>query len=224
MQRINRMIAMALSKKESYMKLASSFIIIGLVLAVMLAGDAHGTDPDVKCQAAKLKAAGKYAACRLKEESKAASRGTPVDYTKCEQKFADKWTKAESRAVKSGSACPSEGDFDYIHDSLALCSTNVEQIVGGGPDGSRCCAVAAGWCVWSDLASCEQVEGTPGNIDSSCNGATGECSRGTPQPGPCCDWGSFCISGPIITEQNCLDQGSTSFFGSAICTVDGDCL
>src|SRR5262245_2055141 len=58
-----------------------------------------------KCEAAKNKAAGKYAFCRQKAEAKAIKTGDPVDYSKCDTNYSTKWASAEG-----GGMCPTTGD------------------------------------------------------------------------------------------------------------------
>ena len=45
--------------------------------------------------------------CRLKAEAKAIKTGDPVDYTKCNTKYASKWMSAETNG---GGMCPTIGD------------------------------------------------------------------------------------------------------------------
>lgn len=80
------------------------FIFLGVLL---IAGPAGAVDPAAKCEAAKLKEAGKYGLCRLKAESRAVKKGEPAVYTKCDAKFVEKWGGAET---KYGGACPTSGD------------------------------------------------------------------------------------------------------------------
>jgi hypothetical protein len=81
--------------------------IIGIVLAC-LATQALGGTPAQKCEAAKLKIAGKYNFCRLKAEAKAVKTGDPVDYSKCDDSLALKWGSAETYG---GGQCPTNGDL-----------------------------------------------------------------------------------------------------------------
>jgi hypothetical protein len=64
-------------------------------------------DPADKCEAAKLKEAGKYHFCRMKAESKAVKKSEAADYGKCVAKFNDKWPLIEQ---KGEGACPTNGD------------------------------------------------------------------------------------------------------------------
>ncbi len=92
------------------MKRASEMIgaLAMLVATLLLAGGAAAVTDAEKCEAAKLKTAGKYSFCRQKAEAKAVKTGDPVDYSKCDENYADKWAKAESNAGMG--VCPSEGD------------------------------------------------------------------------------------------------------------------
>lgn len=84
---------------RSVMSAAALFVLVPALASA-------ATDAE-KCQAAKLKEAAKYSACRLKAEAKAAKTGAAPDFTKCDAKFAPKWTGAETKA---GGACPVNGD------------------------------------------------------------------------------------------------------------------
>ncbi len=84
-----------------------SIALIGLGLMLGLPTNVQALDPDLKCNADKVKEAGKYSFCRLKAESKAIKKGEAPDYTKCDSKYSDKWQKAESKAE---GACLTNGD------------------------------------------------------------------------------------------------------------------
>jgi hypothetical protein len=75
-------------------------------------------DPAAKCQAVKLKLSGKYAACRLIEDSKAIKTGTPPDYTTCETRLSEAWAKVEAAYPTE---CPTLGDLGVVEESLAQC-------------------------------------------------------------------------------------------------------
>ena len=93
-----------------------------VTLALLLALGRHGRalDPGPRCQAGKNKEAGKYAACRQKAEAKAITTGDPADYTKCDEKFFDKWARLEGNAGRrvSGRHCDPNSLADFITDSL----------------------------------------------------------------------------------------------------------
>jgi hypothetical protein len=81
-----------------------------MACALLGAGQAWGADPAVKCQGATLKAAAKYTTCRLLAAANAARAFLDPDYSRCDTSFMSAWTKAEERALSSGSPCWSTDD------------------------------------------------------------------------------------------------------------------
>lgn len=80
-------------------------VVLGLMLAP--ASSARAGDPAVarvKCEAAKLQAAGNRAACIAKERAKAWA-GKPSDPGKCETKFIQAIRTADDAAAKKDAAC-----------------------------------------------------------------------------------------------------------------------
>jgi hypothetical protein len=99
-------------------------------LAVLLiAGSASAVDPADKCQADKLKEAGKYGFCRLKAESKAVKKGEAPDYGKCDLKYGEKWPSIESKA---GGACPTSGDEAAISGEVTDQTDLLTLLLSGG--------------------------------------------------------------------------------------------
>jgi dienelactone hydrolase len=82
-----------------------------------------------KCEAAKLKEAGKACACRLGVAAKALSKGITPDFSKCASKLADAFTKAE---VKGGGACPSSGEEPTVDGRLVALVTDVSTALQAG--------------------------------------------------------------------------------------------
>jgi hypothetical protein len=102
------------------------FTFLGVLL---IAGPAGAVDPGPKCEADKLKEAGKYGFCRLKAESKYAKTGNALKYAqdleKCDTKYSEKWGKAETKAAGD---CPTSGDEAAMQeqitsdaDAIAVC-------------------------------------------------------------------------------------------------------
>ncbi len=83
-----------------------SIILIGLGLVLGLPTNVQALDPDVKCNAAKVKEAGKYSFCRLKAESKAIKKAEAPDFSKCDSKYGEKWQKAEDKAASGTRSRP----------------------------------------------------------------------------------------------------------------------
>ncbi|HJQ84190.1 MAG TPA: hypothetical protein VKA21_08945 [Candidatus Binatia bacterium] len=107
-----------------------SAVLASLALIATMQPMAWGQD---KCGGAKLKAAGKIAACELAVYAKAAAKNVAPDPTKlakCSTKLMDAYTKAES-----GGDCVSEGDAGDI-DSAA--SAFVDNILGNGVSSLHC--------------------------------------------------------------------------------------
>lgn len=77
------------------------------VLLVVTATRAVATTPAAKCNADKLKLAGKYAQCRAKATAKAIKTGDSADYGRCDAKLPEKWSHTELGAE---GACPTNGD------------------------------------------------------------------------------------------------------------------
>jgi hypothetical protein len=91
---------------------------------------ARAGDPAVKCESGKLKESSKYAACRLKADAKAVTKGIAADYTKCEAKFTDKWAKTENKAGVG--ICPSEGDQVSMDARITTDAAEVATLLAGG--------------------------------------------------------------------------------------------
>ena len=77
----------------------NGMIATALSAVLLLAGSAGALTPAQKCQSGKLKVAGKYDFCRLNEAAKAARTLSQPAFGKCDAKFSDKWSTAETRAM-----------------------------------------------------------------------------------------------------------------------------
>ena len=97
-------------------RIITTTTILGMLLTTLITSPALANDPiALKCAATKLKEAGKYAACRMKVESKAVQRGQTPDYAKCDTKFTAKWMKAEAKAAGD---CLTTGDEATIRQAI----------------------------------------------------------------------------------------------------------
>lgn len=85
--------------------------ILAAMIVLSLAVSAAALSPADRCEADKLKRAGKYNFCRMKAESRAVKAGTAPDYALCDLKLSQKWAAAESRG---GGQCPTNGDLAVI--------------------------------------------------------------------------------------------------------------
>jgi hypothetical protein len=106
-------------------------------VAVLGITAAQAASPADKCEAAKLKIAGKYDFCRLKAEATAAKTGGMPDFSKCDAAFSAKWMSAETAGA---GMCPTMGDAALIQATITTHTNAIEaaldpcsagQIVGG---------------------------------------------------------------------------------------------
>ncbi len=88
--------------------------------AVTALGGVPGPGGDeAKCQAKKVKEAGKYADCRFKTSFKAIKKGLTADFAKCESKLTSKWAKIETKPCSTvGDLASIQGDIDACHATL----------------------------------------------------------------------------------------------------------
>jgi hypothetical protein len=101
-----------------------------VLAAALLAAPAMAITAGEKCEADKLKTAGKYTFCRLNAESKAIKKGLPPDYAKCDEKYGDKWALVESKA---GGMCPVSGDLGDIQTQATSATDDLAATIGGNP-------------------------------------------------------------------------------------------
>jgi hypothetical protein len=90
---------------------------------------AHAATDEQKCQAAKNKAASKYAGCRANAEAKLVTSGDAAKHTaalaNCASKFTTAWQKLETKAVDAGTTCPSVGDAVAIESTIRATTDTV---------------------------------------------------------------------------------------------------
>lgn len=101
-----------------------------VTVGLLLAANAWAITPGDKCEAAKLKTAGKYSFCRLKAEAKAVKTGDAPDYSKCDEKLTSKWGPLETAA---GGMCPSNGDESAMQAFISQHADDVAAALDGGP-------------------------------------------------------------------------------------------
>src|SRR5437870_5033692 len=78
-----------------------------LTTIALTAGNAMAITNGDKCAAAKMKAAAKYASCRIAADAKAKGTGDAADYTKCNDSQAASWEKIEGKYLTD---CETSGD------------------------------------------------------------------------------------------------------------------
>jgi dienelactone hydrolase len=138
------------------------------MLATVLAWTAAATagpSPAVKCQAAKLKAAGKACDCRHGVVAKALASGGTPDFTKCADKLGAAFTKAEAKG-----GCPATGEGTTVDGRLVSLVSDLQtalQASMASGDAAKCVVAklkAAGKkcaCVHKIQATATQKGTTP---------------------------------------------------------------
>jgi len=164
----------------THVRLLTVATLVGLTVSLVPLA-ARAGDPAVKCESGKLKESSKYAACRLKADAKAVAKGEAADYAKCEEKFADKWVKTETKAGVG--ICPSEGDQVSMDARITTDVAEIATLLAGGsvPDYSGELAICN-----NDLDVCSAgLTGCNGDLGicdaglTSCSGDLGTCNAGT---------------------------------------------
>lgn len=103
---------------------------VSAIAALVSVQWAHAADPTDKCHANKLKAAAKYASCRLKAESKAVLMPGSLDFRGCTETFSGKFNGLEMRA--GAGVCPTEGDEATIDAQITDHATDLALLLSGG--------------------------------------------------------------------------------------------
>jgi hypothetical protein len=103
--------------------------VVSLVLGGALVSAVAYGDDAAKCEAAKLKIAGKYEFCRSKAWANAAKTGGMPDYSKCDAKFGQKWKAAETTG---NGMCPTTGDAVSIQTRITTDSSDLAVLLSGG--------------------------------------------------------------------------------------------
>jgi hypothetical protein len=180
----------------------------------------HAADPVAKCQSAKVKAMGKYVACRTKTEAKAALRGLPVDtarLTRCADKFVSGWSKAETKGAGQ-CADPPGSDEQLAEATSALYADWAAGYVAGG-EADICATGCCDQCE-ADLQTCE------GDL-TTCDGNLGICQGDLAT----CETNALCGNGVIdagedcdfrdLSGETCTTQG---LFGDGLACTPGTCV
>ena len=151
--------------------MSRSYLVTGFALIALWATGAAALTPGEKCEADKLKTAGKYDFCRLKADAKAVKTGNAPDYSKCDDKYGLKWGSAESKAGTG--VCPSEGDETTVQAFITQHTDDVAAALAGGAlaDCPGDLATCSG-----DLTTCNGNLGTCSGSLTTCNASLGTCT------------------------------------------------
>ena len=220
-------------------------ILIAASALLLGAAPAHALGDAAKCKAFKLKVAGGYAECLLKEDAKEAKTGRPADYTRCERKITIKYARADFNWD-----CDVEGEIADVLATLGACTAIVRDLDGSGFSGPL--GIDPGWvCTGSAPAGCATVCGDTltvgdefcddGNTQGS-DGCAADCLSGCgdgihdPAEGEECEAGQIggatCASlfgpgatGSVVCGNACLlDTSDCVTGGSGVYTDSGQAL
>lgn len=189
-----------------------------VVLATIVwACAAVALSPADKCEADKLKRAGKYSFCRMKAESKAIKTNSAPDYSLCNMKLGDKWTNAETIG---GGQCPTNGDLASMQTRMTNDADAVTACLNGTcpPSCGDGTVNGAESCDGADLGgeSCESL-GFAGTL--ACTAGCGfDVSACVPSCGDNVKNGSDACDGADLGGATCLSIGYT-LGGALACTA-----
>lgn len=88
---------------------------VAVVSAANATGAGAALGPGDTCHVRKLDASRAYSACRIRAYTVSIKKGTPLDFSRCETSFTNKWTKAE---LIGGPACPTLGDGPDLQNEI----------------------------------------------------------------------------------------------------------
>ncbi len=202
--------------------------VIAAFVVVAGSGPARAATNGEKCAAAKMKAAAKYASCRLSADAKSTATGDPVDYTKCLTSQSASWGKIEA---KYGVECLTSGDETSVETDITDATGCLAGLLSG--DEGSCtfvqdppCAMGGQvvdgvcWVLGAFNDSCnaacglagmtyssltETIAGYPGNL-SSCLGVASHFGVTV--------GGSFGLGGPPDT--GCATTGSALYLATSV--------
>jgi hypothetical protein len=127
--------------------------VIGALTLLWTAAALAKTTPAEKCEAAKLRAAAKYAACRRGAEKTAVLKAVAPEYGKCDLKYTTAWSKADT---KYGVACLTPGDQGPVQAAITDDTDDLRSHLDGGPLESGAQPLQTG------QTQCDQGAGTLG--------------------------------------------------------------
>ena len=163
------------TKQAAWAVMAAAFVFASAWSA------AAATSPADKCEMAKNKLTGKYAACRQSAEARAIKSGVSADYSKCDDKFQGSWQKAEDRASAGGGACPDEPlDPNAMQSFIGANSGAIATALNGGPlpEDATACNADLATCT-GDLSTCNGSLETCNASNATCTTSLATCNAGT---------------------------------------------
>jgi hypothetical protein len=192
-------------------------IAVLLAVAALPATLVAAVSPEVRCRAAKVKAAGQKVLDKARCQQRALLKSAAVDpacITKAETKFAAAIAKADAKGPCLGTVIGLEATVDQCVDSILIVGLEPVCCTAVFTSGQRACWWAA------DAPTCEGMFGVAGAPGSVCDSVTGDCVDPPANAGPCCPLGGTCSAGPAAFT-SCGPNGTMHVTG--ICTPAGIC-
>ncbi len=129
-------------------------------LGLVLTSTVQAGDPAVECETKKLKESGTYGKCRLKAEAKGVKKAEPANYTKCDEKFGEKWDKVEGKA---GGTCPTNEDRTGIQGEITVHADRIAWLLSGEATAPPSCPTS-----FSDVCESFNIQSGPGGFRLCC--------------------------------------------------------
>lgn len=167
------------------MNFATSTVARGLLASVLATSTAHAViTPELKCEAGKNEAAGRYARCRQHAEAlrikfqDEARFGKAIE--RCNSKLGRSWERLEEQAIAAGGTCPTMGDLGVVQlYQSSRSEVLTEALSGAGVLTSTC---TEGGVLRTGQAACYNPNGNSGST-IPCSGTTqdGDLQAGLPR-------------------------------------------
>jgi hypothetical protein len=164
------------------------FTAASILLAVVPA--AHGATDAEKCEASRLKLAGKHAQCMLKAEATGILKNAAPDFAKCATKYDE---KCAAIALKYGASCPLPADCASIRD-IAECASDNLPIPTTTTTTMPPCGIdpdvdSDGDGVTGSAGDCDDCDENvnPGALEIASNGQDDDCDGTTDNALAACD-------------------------------------
>jgi hypothetical protein len=195
----------------------TSLAIVAALASLAVSGPASAS-PETRCEASKNRIAGAYYACRQKAEAASVLKVEAADFSRCDEKFGEKWDRAEEAGA---GACPDAAATEEMRTFLTG-QASVAAAVVAGPDGAPSCGdgsinVPGEQCDGTDVggATCADLGYVAGALgcNSACrlDATSCDCPVGTKRVrGLCWALAGFGDSGELKTcDEVCGSVGLT---------------
>ena len=195
--------------------------VVVCAILLVLAGTAPAATDAQRCEAAKLRAAAKYGACRLVAEKTAVLHSTMPDYTKCDVKYSTAWPTAES---KYGVSCPTTGDLAPVQTDLTTFASCMAAKLNGDSVGNCFRQLPATGQTGSSVANDDGALETGGTLQyvDNADGTITDLNTGLmwEKKGKL---DAVVDAANLNDADNCYQWNGSCALGGSPCGVDTDC-